>query len=87
MSTATKADYDKLMADRPEKMDEAESGYRVGEGNSNSPHCSGCIHLYQRKLDHYAVCEIVRPVKGDEEIGLDAVCDFWTKDGEKFPLL
>lgn len=82
---ATLADYRRLIDDRPEKFDEAESGYRDAGGEDLR--CQNCMHLFERKIDKFKVCEVVRPTKGDEEIKLHWTCRFHTDDGEEFPLL
>ena len=75
--------YHELMEDRPEKMTAKDSGYRKSEGDTR---CELCLHYYQRKLDGYGVCELVRP-EPDEEVLPDMVCNYFTTDGEDFPLL
>ena len=72
-----------MMADRPEKFHPDEVYYDKAEGPEK---CSGCIHLFTRKLDGYRVCEIVRP-EPEESIRLDYKCQFQTEDGEDFPLM
>jgi hypothetical protein len=77
------ADYHRLMDDdRPVKFDQGASTYRKANGD---PRCDQCQHFYQRFLDKYGVCEIVRPVP-EEEIRPDWTCKFQTKDGKRFPL-
>lgn len=84
MATVGMKDYERLIGDRPEKFDAQEVNYRENEGKE---HCSRCIHFYVRKLDRHAVCEIFRNDEVDKN-GIDPyyVCDFFTPDGEKFPL-
>lgn len=76
-------DYRSLMADRPEKLTAEDSHYRDSMGRQR---CGNCLHFFQRKIDDYGVCEVVRP-DDPEEVELDKVCDFWTVDGKRFPLL
>lgn len=75
-------DYKKMIEDRPEKFDEDQVNYRESDVNSE---CSGCLHFFERRIDSFAVCEIMRPDK-DEDVKMNWVCDFFTKDGESFPL-
>lgn len=78
-------DYTKLLADRPAKFDESEVDYRESAGREK---CGRCLHLYLRQLDQFHVCEIFRNDEVDNN-GIDPnyVCDFFTRDGEVFPLL
>lgn len=86
MPRASKEQYLKLMEDRPEKWAPEDVDYR--RAGKEEPHCSKCIHMYKRVTDGFAVCELIR----DDEIdrnGIDPVwtCDFYSPDGEEFPLL
>ena len=79
--------YENLMQSRPYKFLPDEVNYRDAETDVK---CSTCLHYYTREIDGYAVCEIMRDVKSDEEenpIKPDYVCDFHTIDGDSFPLL
>lgn len=83
--TATVAEYNKLIEDRPDKFDAEDVGYREAEGRER---CGRCIHLFIRKLDNFGVCEIFRSDETDDDgIDPDHVCDFFTRDGSNFPLL
>jgi hypothetical protein len=77
--------YTKLLADRPAKFDDSEVDYRESQGKEK---CGRCIHLFSRKLDGFNVCEVFRNDEIDND-GIDPeyVCDFFTRDGEVFPLL
>jgi hypothetical protein len=85
----TKKHYDELA--EVEKFSEEDADYRDGEGSLHSHGtrhhcCRKCIHYLVRKVDDFGVCEIVRPLD-DQPIDEDYVCSFWTRDGERFPLL
>jgi hypothetical protein len=87
----TKKNYDSLMESAVEKFSEEDADYRDGEGSlhSHGPRhhrCGNCVHFLVRKVDQFGICEVVRP-PDDEPIDEDYVCSFWTRDGEKFPLL
>lgn len=77
----TFAEYQRLLEDRPDKFEPDAVDYREADG---AERCSRCIHFYQSK-DH-AVCEIMRP-EDEAEVEPGYVCDFYTFDGEEFPLL
>lgn len=78
-------DYTKLLADRPAKFDEKEVNYRE---STEKEKCGRCFHLFSRRLDKFKVCEIFRNDEVDEDgINPNYVCDFFTRDGESFPLL
>ena len=81
--TVSKDLYDRIVADRPFKLSADEVNFR--EGGSEA-HCRGCVHYYVRKADGFTVCEIYRP-EDDAMIPADGVCDFFSEDGENFPLL
>ena len=83
--SATLEDYTKLLSDRPAKFDDSEVDYRESQGKEK---CGRCLHLFSRKLDSLNVCEIFRNDEVDND-GIDPeyVCDFFTRDGEIFPLL
>lgn len=84
MATVKMKDYERLIADRPYKFDDKQVNYRDGKDKER---CMRCVHFYVRKVDQHAVCEIFRNDKVDENgIDPDYVCDFFTRDGEKFPL-
>jgi hypothetical protein len=85
MPEVTKDTYDRLLENRPFKLNAEESEYGPAEGEQR---CDRCVHFFTRKVDSFTVCEVVRP---DEE-GIEAIqpgykCMFWTDDGENYPLL
>ncbi len=85
MAQASLEEYKKLIADRPEKFTEEEVGYR--KADAGEPQCRGCLHFFERRLDKFAVCEIMRSERTDEEgVNPTWVCNFQTVDMEKFPL-
>lgn len=75
--------YDRIMADRPFKLNEEEVEYRDSTGEE---HCKDCLHFYTREVDQHHTCEIFRP-KDDESVEPDYVCDFFTTNGDDFPLI
>lgn len=81
----TLADYRKLMEDRPEKWSPDDVNYREAGGRDR---CARCLHFYERHLDRHGVCELMRSEATDRDgVDPDYVCDFYTRDGEVFPLL
>lgn len=83
MATVTKSLYDRMIENRPLKFDAEEVSYREADEEER---CGKCMHFYSRKVDGHNVCEIFRP-KEDESVDPDYVCDFFSEDGEVFPLL
>jgi hypothetical protein len=83
MATVTKSLYDRMIADRPLKFDADEVNYREADSESS---CGKCIHLFSRIVDSHNTCEIFRPAD-DASVDKNFVCDFFSKDGEEFPLL
>ena len=77
---ATIEEYHRLLEDRPEKFTGDQVDYRPTRGQRR---CAGCLHFYVGQ--QHNVCEIMRP--DDENVQPSWVCDFWTEDMEKFPLL
>jgi hypothetical protein len=75
--------YEELMSDPIPKFSGEDVDYRKSGGKE---HCGTCIHFLERRVDDYGVCEIVR-LEPDGPIEESYVCDYWTKDGERFPLL
>lgn len=75
-------DYKGMIEDRPEKFDKHEVVYREAEGKEC---CGKCLHFFERRIDGYGVCEILR-LPDNTPIEPDYVCDFFTKDGDSFPL-
>jgi len=83
MPEVTKDAYLRVVENRPFKFSDDEVGYTPGEGDHV---CSRCIHFFTRNVDSFHTCEIFRP--DDDDAVLAAYrCDFWTDDGEEFPLL
>jgi hypothetical protein len=83
MAHATRALYDRLIAERPEKLTPEQAAYR--RSDKAGYNCSGCLHMYHGQVARRNVCEVVRPAN-DESIKPDWVCDFWTMTGARFPL-
>ena len=79
----TKKNYDSLMESAVEKFTPDDVNYRDSEDKHQ---CRNCVHFLVRKVDQFGICEVVR-LPDEEPIDEDYVCDFWTRDGEKFPLL
>ena len=81
--TISFSDYESMMSDRPKKFTPEQVNYR--DADSLHIRCLRCVHFYQRARDLYGVCEIMRP-KDDEPVNPDYFCDFFSTDGEEFPL-
>jgi hypothetical protein len=75
-------EYREMLDDRPKKLSPEEVNYREAE---NLRRCGKCLHFFERKIDGYGVCELVR-LKDEEPIEANYTCDLMTVDGEKFPL-
>jgi hypothetical protein len=86
MPAATKAEYERLLADRPRKFTGAEAGYVPAAKNDGDYTCSDCLHFYTGKAAGRSVCEVVR-LTPERSIEPKARCKFWTHAGLKFPLL
>jgi len=86
MSDATLADYRRLIADRPAKLTGPEAQYTPASQNSTDYHCDQCRHFFISKVAGYNVCEVVR-LQPEKSIESKAKCKFWTRTGERFPLL
>jgi hypothetical protein len=80
MSEITQGLVDRIIADRPFKLNAEEVNYRPANGEDP---CDTCIHLFKRVLDGFHTCEIFRDEQTDEK-GVDPtyVCDFWN-DGKE----
>lgn len=78
-------DYWELLGDRPRKFDQHAANYHRA---TNQYRCDQCTHFFEREIDSYKVCEVVRPVeKGEEQKILpEFTCQFFTRDGKQFPL-
>lgn len=86
MATVTKSLYDRMIADRPLKFNAEEVAYRDSVEEEKEAYCHSCIHFFTRKVDGHNTCEIFRPDE-DKSVDENYVCDFFSKDGENFPLL
>jgi hypothetical protein len=75
--------YDELMLDRPEKFSPEDVDYRESDGKEK---CAKCVHLFERFVDGFTTCEVMSP-EDDSAIDMQNVCDFFTTDGTRFPLL
>lgn len=85
MKLATLDEYKQLMADRPQKFTADEVDYRRADGDMI---CAKCTHFYERRTDKHGTCEIFRsPEVDDKGVSPYFVCDFYSTDGETFPLL
>lgn len=78
--------YREIINDRPKKLTESEVNYRESDSPVYAKRCRRCLHFFERALDGFSVCELMRP-DSDESVEPDHVCDFFTRDGEDFPLL
>jgi hypothetical protein len=76
-------EYQSLLEDRPEKFTPEDVEYR--DSDLMTQRCVRCVHFFQRSVDQFSTCEIMRPEK-DESVDPDYVCNFFTKNGEQFPL-
>ncbi len=82
----TLADYQELLKDRPFKWTDKDVAYR--DADSFDMRCERCFHFYERRKDRFSVCEIMRSGKTDQVgVNPDYVCDFFSPDGNKFPLI
>jgi hypothetical protein len=81
-----KAEYDKIIAERPRKFTPEQVGYRKAPRGSEQ-RCQNCAHFFERVVDGLTTCEIMRSTETDEK-GVDPkyLCDWWTRDGEDHPL-
>jgi len=80
------ADYKHLLADRPVKLSGKEASYTPAAQNKTDYFCSDCLHFFTGKVAGYSVCEIVR-LQPEKSIEPSAKCKFWTRTGERLPLL
>jgi hypothetical protein len=76
-------DYNELLNEKMEKFSPEQVDYRDAVGKER---CGRCIHYFERKIDRYGICELVR-LEDEDPVSPDYTCDFWTPDGENFPLL
>lgn len=83
VTDATMQDYRQMLEDRPYKFDQHAVDYK--RAASGEPRCDGCLHYFEREIDQYHVCEILRP-EPEQSIMPEFRCRFQTADGEKFPL-
>jgi hypothetical protein len=85
--SATLADYKRHIADRPEKFTGPESNYVPASKNKPDQYrCDTCRHFFIGEVAGYNVCEVVR-LQPEKSIEPGARCKFWTRTGERFPLL
>ncbi len=84
--TGTLAEYKRLLADRPAKFTAAEAAYQSQKQNTTDYFCRDCRHFFQGPVAGYNVCEVVR-LQPEKSIESHAKCKFWTRTGERFPLL
>lgn len=84
--SATLVDYRRLLADRPEKLSGKEADYASAAQNKSDYHCDDCLHFFTGKVAGRKVCEVVR-LQPEKSIEPNARCKFWTRTGERFPLL
>jgi hypothetical protein len=75
-------EYREMLSDRPVKWSPKDVDYR--DCDAVGIRCLRCIHYYERSIDRFGVCEIMRP-ESDESVNPDYVCDFFTADGQGFP--
>lgn len=75
MATVSKELYERLLLDRPFKLNEEESNYR--EESDGWDVCSRCVHFFTREVDKFHTCEVVRPLD-DSSIDGEFTCDFYT---------
>jgi hypothetical protein len=76
--------FERVIANRPFKLDEDEVSYRKSEGDEA---CHDCVHFFERVKDKFHTCEIFRPTGKQESVNPEYVCDFFTDNGTDFPLL
>lgn len=86
MALVSLSDYRAMVADHPRKFSESEVGYTPAARNSTTYYCDECLHFYEGPAAHRNVCEILRRV-GEASIEAKAKCSFWTRTGQKHPLL
>lgn len=80
------ADYKRLLTDRPVKFTGAEAGYVPASRNDGEYTCDDCRHFFTGPAAGYNVCEIVR-LTPEKSIEPKARCRFWTRTGERWPML
>ena len=83
---ASLAEYKRMMADRPPKFNEADCQFTPAARNKSGYYCDECMHWFDSPVGHRSVCEIYRP-RDDGSVEPKAKCMFWTRTGERFPLL
>jgi hypothetical protein len=83
---ATLSQYRELISDRPKKFSESEAGYTSPARSNSDYHCEDCLHFYRGLAARRTVCEILRRPMGSD-IEPKAHCVFWTRTGDRFPLL
>jgi hypothetical protein len=83
---ATLSSYRHLLADRPDKFSAQEVAFTMPNRNNTDYYCKECRHWFDSPGAHRSVCEIYRPAS-DESVPPKGKCMFWTRTGERFPLL
>ncbi len=82
----TITEYEKLVADRPQKFSAEQVGYKDHTPRGQNEICSSCLHFYRGEVAERTVCEIFRP-EGGKDVEALGFCLFWTLEGKRFPLL
>ena len=80
------ARYRALIADRPDKFSGKEAGYTPAAQNKTEYTCDDCRHFFIGPAAGYNVCEVVR-LQPEASIEPKAKCRYWTRTGERHPLL
>jgi hypothetical protein len=75
-----------LYGERPFKFGPEQVGYGPAPEGS-AIRCASCLSYFKRAIDGHAVCEIFRSEETDQEgVRPDYRCQFWTSDGDVYPL-
>ena len=85
---ATREEYEALVNDHPEKFYASQVNFERGADRADREDgrcCGNCFHFYRGMVHN--VCEIFRPADGYDSVDPLDICDFWSSDGEIFPLL
>lgn len=75
---AGREEYERLMADQPEKLTAAQAHYEEAPEGQHE-RCKNCVHSYTRNVNKVHVCELVRP--DEDEINPEWYCHLWN-DGK-----
>jgi len=82
-----RADYDALMLERPRKFTPDDVAYQPAPKGSEL-RCCACRSYFRRSIDGLTTCEVMRSDETDiEGVQPDWRCQFFTVDGDVFPLL